>query len=180
MPNYIVTAKHYAKSEGVQTVKERILKLRETFSKQGRDITIEDIGSVSGPPVYARVEQGAWIADCECKGAQFVDPDEPIYFCFNCGNKANDHKLRPVIFPSQEEQKNIEALLLERPVIETRGINDLEEAYAAEPLVVVEVKDKDGITTVRGLARNWNPDETVDDLKKQNKLIDLWKKKVGK
>lgn len=164
MPDYIITAKHYAKNEGAANVRERVLKLRDGFYKRGLPIEIRDIDNPSGAPVYARVEQGAWIADCECGGAQFVDADEPIYFCFCCGNRGNKRKTRPVIFP--DNYKAIEKLLLARPVNELAGLNELEQAGLAKPLAFAEIDGR-----VYGLSRNWNIGETIADLKNQNKFI---------
>lgn len=165
MPDYIVTAKHYAKQEGAESVKDRILKLRDRiYREKGVALEVLDIDKPSGTPVYARIEQGAWIADCECGGAQFVDADEPVYFCFGCGNRANKFRVRPVIFPDQRQA--IEALILARPVDDLAGLTELEQAGLSKPLAFVVV---DGHR--KGLSRNWLQDESVDDLKEQNKGI---------
>ncbi len=165
MPDYIVTAKHYAKQEGAESVKERILKLRDRiYREKGVALEVLDMDTPSGSPVYARIEQGAWIADCECGGAQFVDADEPVYFCFGCGNRGNKFRVRPVIFPVQRNE--IETLILARPVDELAGLTELEQAGLAKPLAFVDV---DGQR--KGLSRNWLQDESVDDLKEQNKGI---------
>lgn len=165
MPDYIVTARHYAKQEGAGSVKERILKLRDRIYKEkGIALEVLDMDKPSGTPVYARIEQGAWIADCECGGAQFVDADEPVYYCFGCGNRGNAFRVRPVIFP--EQRQAIEALILARPVNETAGLTELEQAGLSRPIAFAEVDGEK-----KGLARNWLQDESVDDLKEQNKHI---------
>ena len=101
----------------------------------------------------AYVNQGRWIATCHCGGAEAVDPDEPFFYCFVCGNRSTDGNPRLVIFPKDKEQ--IEAELLKRPVIEMQGRNAVERAFQALP-------------AVGRLARNWTPDETLDDLRQQN------------
>ena len=68
--------------------------------------------------VSARVHRGAWIADCPlslCQGAQYADPDWPFFVCTSgCGTGPY-----PVRFPSEREE--IEAELVKRPVLATRG-----------------------------------------------------------
>ena len=50
----------------------------------------------TGKHVVARVNLGRLIADCECGGAEMVDPSDLRFFCFSCGNKSNAGKYRPV------------------------------------------------------------------------------------
>ena len=69
-------------------------------------------GDPSTDAVYAVVDNGRWIAKCECNGAEYVDPDYPLFFCCSCGNKSTDSRLRPVIFPG--DMKKIETELLSR------------------------------------------------------------------
>lgn len=144
----------FAAQEGAGSVRERILKLIKRHEAQGvyfetpfRDVPTE------GQPVLARVDFGRWIADCECGGAEAVDLSEPIFYCFTCGNGDTGGAPRLVIFP--KNMKDIEAELLKRPVIERRGRNEIERAFQAVP-------------AVGQLSRSWTPDETLDDLKKQN------------
>jgi len=95
--DYIVNAKHYAEREGAQSVRARILKMREKKHKQhGVVMQVNGIDAPSGTAVKARIWQGQWIADCECGGAEFVFVDEPIFYCFGCGNRANANGVRPV------------------------------------------------------------------------------------
>lgn len=168
--DYIITAEHYSKREGAGgSVKARILKMRDKHYRKGVVIDIKNLDNPIGAPVRARVEQGAWIADCECGGAEFVSPSEPIFFCWGCANRANKTSVRPVEFPKDTDA--IERLLLERPVNDIRGLTDLERVGMALPLAFAEIDGKK-----LGLSRNWNPDETIADLKKQNN----WIKKEGK
>lgn len=108
--DYIVTAKHY----GNGSARGYIRKMQNDIHRRGVPVTIKNLdGEPTGTPVVARIWQGQWIADCECNGACFVDPEEPIFFCFTCGNRANGQQPRPVIFPPEAERKEIERLLLE-------------------------------------------------------------------
>ena len=174
--DYIVTAKHYSFREGADgTVKGRILRLRERVkSEKNVSLPINHIDTPVGAPVFARIEQGQWIADCDvCSGAEFVDPEEPIFFCFGCGNRYNDHAPRPVIFPEQREE--IEQLILQRPVDDARGLTDLERAGMARPLIQVqkEIPINNGsdepvmMPVLLPLSRSWNPGESLDDLHEQ-------------
>ena len=52
--------------------------------------------TVDGDPVIARIDHGRLIADCECNGAELVDPVDLRFFCFSCGNQATGGKMRPV------------------------------------------------------------------------------------
>jgi len=167
----IITAKDYSLAEGAGgSVKARILKMRDNIFKQrGISINITDIDQPGGEPVRARIWQGQWIADCPvCNGAQFVDPQEPIYFCFVCGNRSNAGRPRPVLFPPEKQRVQIENLLLDRPVNDEAGLTDLERVGMARPIAYAKKVAPDGQVHTLFLARNWNPDETVQDLIEQN------------
>ena len=163
----IITAKDYSEREGAGgSVRARILKTREKYHK-GKNIalTVNGIDAPQGAAVRARIWQGQWIADCECSGAEFVEPTEPIFFCFSCGNRANKNFVRPVEFPVEREA--IEAAVLARPVDDVRGLTDLERAGLAKPLVIVDAGGSQF-----PLTRSWNPDESLGELLDQNKVLD--------
>jgi len=105
--------------------------------------------------VYARVDAGRWLADCPiCSRSNYVDPDEPVFYCFGCGNQGSG-KFVPVIFP--EEREEIESLLLARAVtIEETDDNLISQAINAVPVIA-------------GHGRDWNNEMSVDDLKQANK-----------
>lgn len=162
----IITAKDYSEREGAGgSVRARILNMREKYHK-GRNIalTINGIDAAKGDAVRARIWQGQWIADCECGGAEFVEPSEPIFYCFSCGNRANHNYVRPVEFPVEREA--IEAAVLARPVDDVRGLTDLERAGLAKPLVIVDAGGNQF-----PLTRSWNPDESLGELLEQNKVL---------
>jgi hypothetical protein len=112
----------------------------------------------SGEPFRAVIWQGQWIirTDC-CNSASFVDPDEPIAYCFSCANRAVDYRPRPVIFPPPAERKEIERLLLERPVDDVAGLTDMERAGLARPVLYVEREEEEF--------------ETVGDVREAQALI---------
>lgn len=195
--DYIITAKHYGGSASGYIRKMQ----RDIHVQRGIAVTIKGLDAKPiGAPVIARIWQGQWIADCECNGACFVDPDEPIFFCFSCGNRANGQKPRPVIFPPEAERKEIERLLLERPVDDMAGLTDNERAGLAKPLLFVEVEE--AVPAVKAnaatllvregkpipmrkknltlpLTRSWEPGQTVADLKaEQEEPIRKWKESL--
>lgn len=111
-------------------------------------------------PALARVDFGRWIADCPdpvCGGAEYVEPAERIFFCFNCGNALLGGDARQVKFPEAEVRIQIEKVLIERPVIERRGPNILARALNV------------GLVAP-GFSRSWDPHETVEDLYEQNRM----------
>ncbi len=59
------------------------------------------------PPVHVRVNDGAWIADCTCKGAGSAHPAFVHSCCFGCA------AVRIAIFPP--DWAAIERVLLARP-----------------------------------------------------------------
>lgn len=67
-------------------------------------------------PVKALVNGGRWVARCECGGQENVEPDDPIFFCHECGNKISGGKSRPVDFPPPGRRKQIEENLMNIPV----------------------------------------------------------------
>lgn len=165
--NEIITARHYSQREGAGgSVKARILKMREKYHKT-RNIALQvnGIDAPRGDAVLARVWQGQWIADCECGGAEFVEPTEPLFYCFSCANRSNGYFVRPVQFP--ENYAEIEQVILARPVNDDRGLTMLERAGLSKPSVVVEA---DGAQFP--LTRSWQPDETMEELLEQNKVLD--------
>jgi hypothetical protein len=173
MPNYIITAKHYGGS-----AKQYIKNMQQQIHRRGVAVTIKDLDAEpTGSPVAARIWQGQWIAECECKSASFVDPDEPLFFCFGCGNRMNAGKPRPVLFPPEAERLAIERLLLERPVDDLAGLTDNERAGLARPLVYVA----DAHGAPRPLTRSWEPGESADDLfQQQDAAVKEWQKRQGK
>ncbi len=154
----ILTAKDFAAQEGAVSVRERIKMLVAKHQAKGIyfDTPFRD-GPTAGEPVIGFVNQGRWVANCECGGAEAVDPDEPFFYCFECGNCITDGSPRLVIFP--QDITAIEAELLKRPVIELRGRNAIERAFQALPGVGL-------------LSRNWTPDESLADLQFQNRELE--------
>ncbi len=173
----IITARDYSAAEGADgSVRDRVLKMRDRIRMQ-RGITLEihNIDAPQGAPVVARIWQGQWIADCpDCAGAQFVEPGEPIYYCFGCANRSNGYSVRPVEFPPEDQRQEIERLLLERPVNDMAGLTDLERVGLSKPILTAQIVATDGQIQTVSLARNWNPGETVNELYAQNEPVRAW------
>jgi hypothetical protein len=152
--NKILTGTDKANEEGFKDYLERLAFL--PMRRPGGDKSkLWDGTTTKEDPVEARIDHGRWIADCDqCGGAEYVDPDNPLFYCFSCRNKAHKGAARPVIFPVNREE--IDAALLERKVIEHGGDTETEKA-----LRHVSV----------GLPRSWTPGETPLDLREQQKHI---------
>lgn len=63
-------------------IAERALRWYET--KVGRRVPTPT-GVVLGTQVWARIDAGRWVADCTCRSAQVVSPDDPRFGCPECG-----------------------------------------------------------------------------------------------
>ena len=152
--NEIITGKMRAQELGVSGHKALIQKIFDQLSQASSliiDLHIDEVDLAR--PVEAIIDFGRWGAVCECGGAEYVDPDEPVFYCFSCGNEVSGGKLRPVQFPADRE--DIELLLVERPISVHKGITKSSVALNSQPL--------------KGLYRNWHPGEDISKLKKENK-----------
>lgn len=162
--NVIITAKDYSRIEGADgSVIGRLQKMQQRGRARNRFVKIEF--DVRGKALNAEINQGAWVAMCECGGVEFVDPDEPIFFCWDCVNRSNGGHVRPVLFP--ENRQEIEAAVLEREVDDVRGITDADRAFSARPLVSI-LDDKGNLYPA---TRSWVPGESAEQLREQNKFI---------
>ncbi len=74
---------------------------------------LKDTGIDDSSPLKAYVNHGHWLVKCECGGCEFAW-EEGIFMCRSCWNAGHAHKFRMSIFP--DERKEIEALLLRRPI----------------------------------------------------------------
>ena len=110
-----ITALDYAKREKHKNTRARI---KHLATRWGWKLVEE----TAGKPVQARIDFGRWIADCECGGAEAVDPKDPVFFCVSCGNSRNSGRLREVIFP--DDIKAVEAEVMSLP-LKRRGIGDV-------------------------------------------------------
>lgn len=142
----IFTGLDRAKELGFSTYRDYLTALGVKYNHRWNGIS-------NNTQVTARIDFGRWIADCKCGAAQYVEPDQPFY-CAECGMTWNDNLGCEVIFPPIDKIIEVEAELMERPVLK-RGKKDQKtiQPPPAEP----------------GLSRSWTPDETVEELKEQRK-----------
>lgn len=150
----ILDGNDYAKAQGFENMREML----KSKQYNGFDTPYVDV-TPEGTAVSAYISFGFWIATCECNGAEYVAPEQPFY-CHSCGNFENNGKPRPVIFP--EEKAKIESELLKRPVSNGPGRNSFERTQRQRAVINVNSA---------WLSRTWYPNETVADLKEQNKNI---------
>lgn len=108
-----------------------------------------------GASVYAVIDGGRWLAKCggNCKGSNYVDPDEDGFYCTTCFNVETGGLLRHVIWP--ENKAEIEAEIMKRPCNMPKGMFGTQGAAMAT-----------------GLPRAWNPEETMEDLILQREAYD--------
>lgn len=111
-------------------------------------------------PVHAIVAYGRWIAECECGGAEFVEPGDPLFYCASCGNTPAEGRVRPVIFP--DNRLAIEAALLERKVIANPGV--------AERFGTQGQRPGNRLIHYADAPRHWDG-QTVDELRAEQKGI---------
>jgi hypothetical protein len=102
----VVTAKTIARRDNCKSVLEW---MKKAAARRGALVSLSSVDESA--PVKARIDFGRWIADCECNGAEYVDPDEPVFLCLSCLNQAHGGRLRRVIFPPEEIRKRIEERL---------------------------------------------------------------------
>ena len=90
--------------------------------------------------IKAEINQGRWIVNCpsECGDAVISSKKVPYYICSMCGNVSNDGKWYLIQYP--KDKMAIENVLLKRPAI----------------------------IPFHAKTRNWFPNETVEDLEKEN------------
>jgi len=151
--NRLFTANDDAKRKRMASVESMVRSMSVQATQRGRIAFPWDGRSVAGTAVQAFVNFGRWLAQCDlCGNHEYVDPDTPIFFCIKCGN-GDSRAARPVEFPADREQ--IEAALLERPIVPGVGRDDIQRMM-------------NGFPQVEGLAREWRPGLSVGKLKDEN------------
>lgn len=156
----VVTALDYARRKGYKDLRSYIQGECDERTRSGKMDSAFDVKTICGKKVFAELNHGQWIARCECGGAEAVDPSDPIFFCFSCGNFRNKGKLRPVVFPNN--LKDIEKEVMKRPIEIKAGIHEIERLTLAKPVKHVNGKGF--------LSRTWLPSESVEDIIAQNKV----------
>jgi hypothetical protein len=79
-------------------------------------LALPPAGALDGPPLYAHVNHGRWLVECDdpgCRDAQFASESDPRFFCVNCHNRATGGAWRPVVWAGDPGQ--VERDLAARP-----------------------------------------------------------------
>jgi hypothetical protein len=82
---------------------------------------------------FAYVNHGRWVADCPtgCGGAELARDDE--FMCRECLNAGAGRRPMPLVWPSDEDGRAIEAALAVRPVVNRNwNLNESIGALLAE------------------------------------------------
>jgi len=162
--NKIFDGNDWAVECGYQSHRQRI-----TMRSQRSDTPTWTGKIAGGEPVFAYVHLGVWIADCECGGKEAVTPDDPIFFCFSCGNLMTQKAARKVIFPPNKDE--IERALMERPNKHlSENIRIQRHLYNTEIRMAFQKGQPPPLT------RTWHRGETKKQLRDQHKLAD----KIGR
>jgi hypothetical protein len=85
-----------------------------------------ELGDPADPvdaPLTAFVNESRWIAQCECGGAEHVDPETRLFMCGSCFNVAFGHRWRLVELPNDGTMQLLGTVLLARPEPSTRNWN---------------------------------------------------------
>ena len=130
----VITSKDIAQRDGCKSQKEWILK-KSFAMKKRRSLDTPFTGKVNktADPAVAYIDFGRWLANCPaCGGAEYVNYDEKIFYCFNCGNHELNGDARTVNFPAVRERRKIENEVMSIEVIKRRGTNHIQREFLAD------------------------------------------------
>lgn len=138
---------------------------RDFMTALSKRINLEWGGEVDEDPKHALkafIVDGRWAAECECGESYYVDPSDPIGYCYGkCGNAVLDGKARKIIFPPEDERAMIETVLLER---------ELEGVPTAISRLGTQAALARNIIHPKVLPRNWDG-QTVDELRREHEKV---------
>lgn len=117
-----------------------------TLKKRRMRHLVSKIKTLTQVPVYARVSDNRWIADCECGGAEAVDYVDPRFFCLGCFNDAFGNMPRRVIFPADLDE--IEDILTARDDPLTRGYTPAEAVLEKPNLAGIGLHPESATTLI--------------------------------
>jgi len=114
--------------------------VRRMYTRMGFGPLPEPTPATIAGRVQARINHGRWLVGCPgCNSALVVDLSELVFMCVECGNAAHGGQWLQVTLP--RNRKAIEVELLKRPF---------------------------GRNPADAPTRNWEPGETVEDLRREN------------
>lgn len=114
------------RGEGRRDSAEAVIDL---VRERGGEIPEPDPGTDESAPVIAFIDHGRWLAECglfdtergrTCKNAQYVDVDDPRFFCITCHNNEVGGQWREVEWPADVEA--VEETIIELPVEEQNWV----------------------------------------------------------
>jgi hypothetical protein len=103
---FIQTARHVYGLGTLDELRTRHEQMLRARAQATRDSRVKPFPA--GRPLVARVNDGAWIGDCDCNAGVAVDPEWSEARCFGCGAVYTE-----IVFP--ERRAEIETLLEARP-----------------------------------------------------------------
>lgn len=138
-----------AKELGYLNYVDMVLELASIKNKQ---ISNE---AIKNNPVYARIDFGRWLADCECGAANYISRSNlNFYYCVTCGNIMTNGKVRSVVMPDNFQEIEIE--LLRRKVFNKFGLSGTNGA----------------MNSIGPISRSWSPGETIEMLIAQREMTE--------
>lgn len=143
--DHIITAMDVAKRDSQRTVRDWIRVTSIQLKMKGACPVVFS-GNMGAGKAYAYISNGRWLAVCDepgCAGCEYVDPQEPVFFCLTCGNGGSGNG-KQVIFPKDHER--IEQALLERVMVPVGGNEPVTKTFNARPLK-------------QSLRRDWMPSQ---------------------
>lgn len=110
------------RAEGRRDTAEAIIDL---VREKGGEIAEPGATTNTGVPVVAFIDHGRWLGECGlwdaarariCKNAQYIDEDDPRFFCITCLNAEVGGQWREVTWPTDTDI--VEGPLIELPADE--------------------------------------------------------------
>jgi hypothetical protein len=142
-----------ARELGFKNYREFVIKLSERIAFKWDGET--DLSSELA--LQAFVTGGRWAATCECGESYYVEPVDPIGYCYGgCGNANMGGRARAIVFP--DDRLEIEEALLER---------ELEGTQTAFDRLGTQSALKTNLLFPKILPRNWDG-ESPEELRKQH------------
>lgn len=131
--NRILTAIDVARRDNQPSVKEWLRITSIQLKMKGGCPTVFN-GNMGTGKVHAYISNGRWMAICDepgCAGCEYVDPQEPLFYCLTCGNGRSGSG-KQVIFP--KDRGEIEAAMLERAMVASAGNDEVTRMFNARPV----------------------------------------------
>lgn len=119
------------------------------------DTTPPQEGVVLDVSTDAFVNGSRWVALCPtggCNGCEYVNVDDPRFFCCNCRNAAYGYVPIRVVLPDERTRAQVEAYLSARPAWQTRNwisSESVASVFGETPQTVRDLRDENRSHGVR-------------------------------